>query len=335
MTESASVTINPEKTVLLHEFKHGRPLTACYWGPDSRFVFFGAEDNFVHRYDLTNQSLLSLAAHESWIRSFGSSPDGNLLITGGYDGRLVWWPAAAEQPEPIRVLDAHQGWIRALAVSPDGRLVASCGNDMLVKIWDALSGSLIQECTGHQSHVYNVVFLPGSSEWLSCDLKGNVLAWELAAAAPREVATVAALHKYDEGFRADIGGARCMALRSDGVQLALGGITNVSNAFAGVGEVAIALVDVAGAKLDLLLETQEKSQGTAWGVAHHPEGFWVGLSGGGSGGWLWFWRGDAAHEFFKLRLKSDGRGMSLSPDRTQVAVAHADMHLRTYALHGD
>ena len=39
-------------------------------------------------------------------------------------------------------------------------------------------------------------------------------------------------------------------------------------------------------------------------------------------------------EFFKLKLKHDGRGMSLSPDRTQLVVAHADMYLRTYTLRG-
>jgi WD40 repeat protein len=254
-----------------------------------------------------------------------------VLYTGGYDGRLIYWPSAADKPEPLRVIDAHRGWLRAIAVSPDGKYLATCGNDLLVKLWDATAGTLVKEFKGHKSHVYNVAFSQDSSSLVSCDLKGVVNAWTFDAEAPRELATVEALHKYDTTFRADIGGARDVALRADGAQLALGGITNVTNAFAGVGEIAIALVNLAEAKLDLVLETKDKTKGAAWGVAHHPDGFWIGLSGGG-GGWLYFWKGDTKHEFFKLKLKNDGRGMSISPNRTQLAVAHADKHLRIYNL---
>lgn len=334
MTDAAPALIDPQKTSLLLEHKHERPLTCCHWEPQSRFIFFGAEDNGVHRFDLSSKSAISFAAHDSWVRSFATSPDGETLYSGGYDGRVVYWPAAAESPEPVRVIDAHRGWVRAVAASPDGAYVASCGNDLFIRLWSAADGSLVKEFAGHTSHVYNLMFLSDSQSLVSCDLKGAVMSWSLDSDAPRELVTVEALHKYDTGFRADIGGARCIAIRSDGAQLALGGITNVTNAFAGVGEVAIALVNLAEPKLDLLLETKDKVQGTAWGVAHHPDGFWIGQSGGGGGGWLIFWKGDVAHEFFKFRLKADGRGMSISPDNTQVAVAHADSHLRTYSLSG-
>lgn len=333
MTETSPLLVDPEKTTLVLEHKHGRPLTACHWEPLSRFVFFGAEDNLVHRLRLEDKSAAAFAAHQSWVRSFGSSPDGEVLYSGGYDGRLIFWPAAADSPEPLRIVPAHQGWVRALAVSPGGEYIATCGNDLLVKVWNAVDGSLLRQFAGHKSHVYNLIFLGDANSLVSCDLKGTVITWTFDSDEPRELLTVEALHKYDEGFRADIGGARSIALRTDGAQLALGGITNVTNAFAGVGEIAVALVGLAEAKLDRLLESKEKTQGTVWGIAHHPDGFWIGLSGGGGGGWLWFWREDSNQEFFKLRLKSDGRGMSIAPDRTQIAVAHADAHLRTYALH--
>ncbi len=331
MTQAAAPAIDPTKTRAVAQYKHSRPLTACYWEPKSRYIFFGAEDNLVHRYDLAAQTATSLARHDSWVRALATTADGETLLSGGYDGRLIWWPTAAGQPEPLRVVDAHTGWIRAIAVSLDGKFVASCGNDRLVKIWDLATGSLAQSFAGHKSHVYNVIFSSDSSTVYSCDLHGVVKAWGIATSAARDVITVEALHGYDTTFRADIGGSRSIALRSDGAQLALGGITNVSNAFAGVGEVAAALVNPVAGKLDLVLVAKEKTQGAVWGVAHHPAGFWLGLSGGG-GGFLLFWKGDTAHEFFKFKLPSDGRGLSVSPDRTQLAVAHADQQLRTYAL---
>lgn len=329
---TAIAAVNPEQTKVLREYKHDRPLTACHWDPQARFIFCGAEDNLVHRCDVNSGQIVSLSAHDSWVRAFGSSVDGEILFTGGYDGRLIWWPAAVEKPEPLRIIEAHQGWIRAIAVSPDGTSIATCGNDRIIKVRDTVDGTLVQEFSGHKSHVYNLIFSKDSRSLFSCDLMGVVNAWSLDSETPRMLATVEQLHGYDTTFRADIGGARSIAIRADGGQLALGGITNVSNAFAGVGEIVVALVNPADGKLDVVLQSKDKTTGTTWGLAWHPDGFWIGLSGGGGGGWLYFWKGDTAQEFFRLQLKNDGRGMSLSPDGTQVAVAHADSHLRTYSM---
>src|SRR5207244_8424615 len=89
---------------------------------------------------------------------------------------------------------------------------------------------------------------------------------------------------------AAIARARCLAFRSDGNQLAVGGITNVTNAFAGIGNPVINLINIADGKLALQLEAKEKLNGVAWGVAHHPSGFWIALTGGGGGGWLYFFK---------------------------------------------
>lgn len=332
---AASVpTIAPEQTHLQLEYKHSRPLTGCHWDPLDRFVWFGAEDNLVHRFDLAAKTVTSLAAHESWVMAFGTSPDGQSLYTGGYDGRLIWWPAAGDKPEPVRTVDAHQGWVRAIAVSPDGQTVVTCGNDLAIRFWNATDGALRFEAKGHDSHIYNVVFSPEGGTVFSCDLKGAVKAWDATnGQLQRDLETAKSLHKYDDTFRADIGGARSIAVSADGQKLGLGGITNVTNAFAGIGEVIVVVMDVAGGKVAQQLETKAKTRGSAWGLTHHSAGFWLGLSGGGGGGWLAFWKGDAQHEFFTLKLKSDGRGMGVSPDRSRVAVAHADMHLRTYGLY--
>ena len=368
MSESEA-TVPPLKAEVVREFQHSRPLTSCHWEPQSRFIFFGAEDNLVHRFELATGAVVPLALHDSWVRGFASSPDGETLYTGGYDGRLVFWPAADEVLSPIHVIEGHEGWIRAVTASSCGRFVATCGNDRLVKLWDTADGRLLREYSGHQWHVYNLIFLPGSQQIsesiLSCDLKGVVRRNQLDSAESSEVATVEQLHGYDTTFRADIGGARGIAVHPDGNLVALGGITNVSNAFAGVGEIAIALVDPTTGVIERILESKEKTRGTIWGVAYHPSGYWIGVSGGG-GGWLHAWSqqvpaeaeseeesedsqaasdsstdesGDATdadssvtiqHEAVRVKLPQDGRGMSLSPDARQLAVAHADRYLRLY-----
>lgn len=333
-TTAALPAVDPSKVHQVQEHKHARPLVACRYHPAGRHVFFGAEDNQVHRLDLEGKSIVPFSAHDSWVRAIGFSPDGQSLYSGGYDGRLMVWPASADKPEPTRVIEAHHGWVRALAAGGSAQhFVATCGNDQLVKLWNPDSGQLIVECRGHAHPVYNLALGSSGQTLVSCDLKGNLKEWNAqTGACLRDLSSAAALYKYDTTFRADIGGSRSIAISGDGKQLALGGITNVTNAFAGIGHPAIVLVDLAAGKVIRLLEAEQKLNGVAWGVAWHPAGFWIGLAGGGGGGWLYFFKPDATTEFFKFKLPSDGRDLSLAPDGRHVAVAHADKALRIYAL---
>ena len=74
---TANASVDPQQTKLLQEYKLDRPLTSCHWDPQSRFVFCGAEDFLIHRIDPASGQKISLAAHDSWIRAFGSSLDGD------------------------------------------------------------------------------------------------------------------------------------------------------------------------------------------------------------------------------------------------------------------
>jgi WD40 repeat protein len=323
---------DPAQTHAGPQWKHSRPLTACRFDPTGKYVFTGAEDNLVVRWEIAGGTPTPLAAHDSWVRALAVSADGQTLFSGGYDGRIFWWPAAAEKPEPIRKADAHAGWVRAIALSPSGEQLASCGNDNLVKVWNVADGSLVAELAGHESHVYNVAFHPEGTTLVSCDLKGNLKEWSLAEKKATRDFLAAALHKYDKEFRADIGGARSFAFSKSGKELAVGGITNCSNAFAGIGNPAVVLVKLEDGKPLVQYGGKEKIQGVMWGVRQSPDGYWVGLTGGGGGGWLYFWRDAAADEFFKFKLPDSGRDMDLSADGRTVAVAHSDSQIRLYNL---
>jgi WD40 repeat protein len=334
-TTTATEPADPTKTHEISKWKHTRALTACRFDPTGTYVFTGAEENAVQRWDFATGTATPFASHDSWVRAIGFSPDGQTVYTGSYDGRLIWWPATAETPEPIRKVDpAHDGWIRALAVSPDGQQIATCGNDKLIKVWDANDGKLLGEFAGHETHVYNVAFHPTQPLLVSCDLKGIVKQWDLTEKKhAKDFDPAPALHKYDTTFRADIGGARSIAFSTDGKLLALGGITNVTNAFAGIGNPAVVVFDWETGQISKTHVAKEPINGTAWGVRHHPDGYWIGVSGGGGGGMLYFWKHDSVNEFFKFKLPDHGRDMDLHPDHRTIAVAHFDGHLRRYGMY--
>jgi len=319
---------DPLQTRQIQEFKHGSPLLGCRCDPSGRFVFAGAQDNTIQRWEIDTGKKTSLAGHKSWIRALAFQ--GNTLFSGDYADRILWWQADADTPTPIRDVQAHDGWVRALAVSPDGKLLASCGNDNLVKLWNVADGKLVREFAGHARHAYCVVFHPDGKQLVSCDLLGVVKHWEVETGKLVRDLDASILHKYDPTFRASIGGARSMTFNGDGSLLGIAGITNVSNAFAGIGNPLVVLFDWPTGKQAKQLKPKAAFQGTMWGVAWHPGSWWVG-AGGGSGGMLWFWKTEA-ESLHAVKLPQNGRDLSLHPDGYRIAAAHADGAVRIFDM---
>ena len=346
---------DPTAARLERELKYTRPLIGCRFDPSGRFLFASAEDDSIQRFDLLTGQKTAFVGHRSWVRGMtfvanspvapgivdawekrraslpalvGNSAAAGLplpkatpftLISADYHGKLIWWQGDAETPKPLREVEAHRGWARAVAVSPDGKTVASCGNDNAVRLWNSADGSPIRTLEGHASHVYNVAFHPDGSRLASCDLKGVVKDWNTKTGTCDRELDAKVLWKYDPGFMADIGGAREMRFSRDGSRLACAGITNVSNAFAGVGNPAVVVFDWKDGKAKVL-KPKENFQGTAWGFAFHPDGFSI-TAAGGSGGRVWFAKADETTTFHMLTLPAGARDMDLSPDGELFACA--------------
>lgn len=322
---------NPTQTRLAQELKHASPLVSCRFDAAGAFVFAGAQDNSIQRWALADGKKTALTGHKSWVRALVSVPKRQLLLSGDYNGQLIWWPADAETPKPMRTVDAHNGWIRAVAVSPDGATLATCGNDHLVKLWSVADGKPLRTLTGHANHVYNVAFHPGGKVLVSADQKGVLKEWDLVQGTHVRDLDAGVLWKYDPTFRADIGGARGLAFSPDGSRLACCGITEVTNAFAGIGKPVIVLFDSASGKRLQLLRPKDAFQGTAWRVVFHPSGFVVGV-GGGAAGAVWFWKPEQAESFHTFKLPGSGRDLDLHPDGTRLAVAFYDGAVRVYEM---
>ena len=81
-------------------------------------------------------------SRRSWAATRATSPawrwPARPLVSGGYDGRLIWWDL--ESGSQVRTVEAHAKWIRDVAATPDGTIVASVADDMVCRLWDAETG---------------------------------------------------------------------------------------------------------------------------------------------------------------------------------------------------
>jgi WD40 repeat protein len=327
----ADAPIDPTKTRLGVELKHNSPFLGCRFDPSGRFVFAGGQENAIQRWELSNQRKTTLTGHRSWVRSFAFHAESKKMLSADYVGKVLVWPTEAEQPQSERAIDAHEGWVRAIAMAPDGRTFATCGNDRLVKIWSFPECRLVWTLEGHGSHVYNVAFHPGGRFLVSAELRGAVKQWDLNDGKPTREFDASALFRHDNTFRADHGGIRSLAFNADGSVLAGAGITNVTNAFAGVGNPAVLLFNWQTGQRQQILRPQAAFQGTGWGVAFHPDNFVLGV-GGGNGGVLWFWRPDREQSAHALTLPNNARDLHLHPASRKAAIAFFDNAVRIYEL---
>lgn len=324
---------DPTKAKVVSQWKHESPLIACRIDPKGRFVVTTAEDNGLQRWDLPGGNKLAFAAHDSWVFSLAFTPDGETLVSGGGDGRLIWWNNLAAQPTVVRKVDAHLGWIRQIAVSPDGKLLASAGNDQKVKIWNIADGALVKEFVGHENQVYSTLFHPQGASLLSGDLLGFVRQWDVATGMAARTFEAKDLHSYNGGQGVHFGGIRAMAFNRDAKLLACGGLFKAENPLGAVHEPLAVVFDWESLKV-VQSHVAEGMKGSLWRLLYHPDGFLMGVSGGSSGGFLIFWKPENPKEFHRFALPNVARDMDLHPDGLQVATTHYDRHLRISTLQG-
>jgi WD40 repeat protein len=201
-----------------------------------------------------------------------------------------------------------------------------------VKIWLAADGSRVAEMPGHENHVYGLAFHPDGKHLVSGDLMGVAKQWEIGTWKPVRDFDAGALHKFDPTFVAHCGGTRSIAFSPDGKHMAIGGIGEVTNAFAGVGVPMVLLYDWATGKQTQVMKTAGAFTGSVWGAAFDPTGQFIVAAGGGGSGGMWVWKLDQPKALVDFKLPATARGIAFHPDGLRVVVPLYDKTVRVYDL---
>jgi len=140
-------------TQLLRLAGHHGAVTSVAWSPDGSRLGSGGgsrdagelvvwDAHSGERHPAWEAGSSALAGHPGVVSALTWAPSGELVLSGGSDGRLRWWKV--QSGECVRVREAHQGTVQALKVSPDGSRLASCGDDGAILLWDLHSGEHLQ-----------------------------------------------------------------------------------------------------------------------------------------------------------------------------------------------
>lgn len=321
------------KAHLVYQWPYERPLLSCRFDPQGKYVLASAEDNLLQKFATSDGKVTVLpVAHESWVQALALLSSGTLAVSGGGDGRLVWWDMQPDVPAVVRTVQAHSGNVRTISISADGKYLISGGYDRALILWDVATGQQLRSWLKHEMNVYSVQFMADSRRFLSGDLKGVIYLWEIESPEPLAKFDAAPLHSYNGGQRVNFGGVRSLAVRPDGSQIAAGGLHKSSNPLGAVHEPLALRFAMEGAQLLKSHTAEGVPGGGLWRLQYLSDGTLCGASGGSTGGLLLFWNQEQDLTIHKFQLPALARDMDLSADSLLVATAHYDRHLRITRL---
>jgi WD40 repeat protein len=285
---------NPEKLKKTQELSRRDVVFALARMPATSRLFFGTSEFKVFDVDLSQPKPepKELGGHSSYVT--GVALAGNVVVSGGYDGRLIWWDA--EKRSQVRAVDAHQKWIRRVLATRDGKTIASVADDMVCRVWDGESGKLLRELRGHKemtpndfrSMLYACAVSADGKHLATGDKVGHVVVWELATGKQVTTLETPVMYTWDPVQRRhSIGGIRSLAFSPDGQLLAVGGMGKVGNIDHLEGSARVEVFD--WQKGERTYEFPgDKFKGLVEHLEFHPQGDWLLAAGGANDGFLMF-----------------------------------------------
>ena len=323
-----SSIIDVTKTHVAYQWKHDRPLIACRMAPDGLQAASSSEDSSLQLWTVPSGEKKILTGHESWVHALCYSGDGQQLVSGGCDGKIIWWSMRGDSPSILRKIDAHVGWIRGVAISSDNTTLASVGNDKVVRLWSMATGEKICELSGHDRHIYSVLFHPDGTQLVTGDLLGKIHIWNLGDRKLERSIDATPLYAENKGQAAEFGGVRAIALNVQRSELIAGGTHKATNPFGAVHEPLVLRLNWSDGVLKKSHACDGITGGLVWRVQWLTDGTVVGVSGGSTGGILLFFNDTQEKEFHRFKLPSLARDMDIHLESNLMATAHYDNHLR-------
>lgn len=145
----------------------------------------GYSDHKIRVFSLQDFTLkYVLIGHINSVFTLRYTTDGNLLVSGSRDAKLISWDVNNSYAQ-LQLVNAHLFAINDLALSPAGDLFATCSMDKSIKIWDAQTLQLLKvidrgRYAGHGTSINRLLWTNFHNQLLACSDDRTISAWEIS-----------------------------------------------------------------------------------------------------------------------------------------------------------
>ncbi|KAF9935832.1 hypothetical protein BGZ67_002930 [Mortierella alpina] len=177
-----------DKIVRLHDLTTGQvvktfsghqlAVSKVILNPIGNLVVSGSKDNTIKFWDLVSGVCVrTITSHLGEVTSVAMNSNGTLLLSSSKDNSNRLWDV--RMTRPLRKLKGHQNTSKNFirAGFAHNSLLVGGSEDGLVYIWDQESGDILQKLQGHEAMVYNAVWSPKQSMFVSSSDDRTVRTW--------------------------------------------------------------------------------------------------------------------------------------------------------------
>jgi len=205
---------------LQHFPNHNGSVFAVSCHPTEPLAASGGEDDLGYIWDITDgEVIVKLTGHTDSVSNAAFSADGEMIATGGMDGKVrVWRRVGKENYRTWEFLTELQGpdevmWLRW---HPKGAVLLAGSNDCTAWLWQLPSGNTMQVFAGHTGPVQCGEFTPDGKRIVTACAEGTLIYWD-----PRSPTPVFKLTKQDARF--DLDGITSLAVNHSSTLAVVGG----------------------------------------------------------------------------------------------------------------
>ncbi|KAG1747239.1 ribosome biogenesis protein Sqt1 [Suillus paluster] len=205
---------------LQHFTTHNGSVFTISCHPTEPLAVSGGEDDLGYIWDITDgEVIVKLTGHTDSVSSASFSSDGQMIATGGMDGKVrIWrrvgtvnfrnWEFLTELQGPDEVI-----WLRW---HPRGTILLAGSNDSTVWLWQLPSGNTMQVFAGHSGPVQCGEFTPDGKRVVTASEDGTLIYWD-----PRSPTPIFKLSPQDARF--DLENITSLAINASSTLAVVGG----------------------------------------------------------------------------------------------------------------